>query len=526
MTDDACTGPLDDVESIRRGVMARVASEKTQLANKSVKPGGQVTTEAVLQASRRSFEGMGQIYAALNQDHLLYNATAGKWMVFDPPIWRDDITNQAKSIGVERVVARILSAMGELDVQLGFAKARKDENHISTLERRKARLEKIAKALWRERGREELLKFAACNAHFHLSKTADIFDLSHWLFAFRNNQVLDLRTLEARPGRPEDYLTRCSNTEWHGLHAPRPNFDRFYYEIFEGNTNLMEALQRFVGYGMTGSTRDHVIAILSGPNGRNGKGTLWHVLKLVFGSYIATMQRETLLASRQPRNPSAPNPDVMQFFGARIVVGSEFGDSTRWDEERMKSFSGQEPMKGRNPHDTHMTEWNPTHKLMLLLNDLPHAATTDAALWARLLVWPFRLSFIDNPTKNHERKADPQLRERLEAEGPGIAAWCATGCLRWQEIGLAPPEEVRAAVAEYRRREDMVLDWVDECALRDPAEVTATAKLHENFRAWYDKRVGKKNCPGINKFSRMLSVHFQRDKQGVSVYHGIGLLSI
>jgi putative DNA primase/helicase len=515
-------------DDIKKQVEARVAEAQARAAvgdKKDVKPGGWVTTENLLQASRRSFEGLGIVYAGLNEGKFLHNATAGKWFVFDPPVWREDITGQAKSIGVERVVARLLEVMSELDVQLGFAKGRKDAAHTATLERRRARLEKLVKALWRERGREELLKWAACNAHFQLSKTADIFDQDPWLFAFRNNVVLNLRTLEARPGRPEDYITRCSNTEWHGLDAPRPHFDRFYSQIFEGNTNLMESLQRFIGYGMSGSTRDHFIAILSGPNGRNGKGTLWHVLKLVFGSYMATMQRETLIASRQPRNPSAPSPDIMALFGARIAVASEFGDSVRWDEERLKSFSGQDLMKGRNPHDTHLTEWFPQHKLMLLLNELPHAAPTDAALWARFLVWPFRLSFIDNPTKEHERQVDPQLRERLEEEAPGIAAWCARGCLRWQEIGLSPPPEVRRAVEDYRRREDLVLDWVDERAARDPAEVTETVRLYDDFKGWYEQRVGRKNCPTLNKFSRMLSIHFQKDKQGVSIFRGIGLLS-
>jgi putative DNA primase/helicase len=521
-----CPDPAEMTpEQMRTTCEERALAEAAALPPKNLKPGDEVTDEFVLQASRRSFEGLGLVYSVLNRGRFLFNSTAGKWMVFEPPVWRDDISNQAKATGVERVVSRILATIGVIDVQIGFAKARKDENHVSALERRRARLEKLVKALWRERGREEILKFAACNAHANLAVTADVFDKDQWQLAFKNNQVLDLRTLEARPGRPEDYITKCSSTDWLGLDAPRPTFDRFYHEIFEGNTNLMESFQRFVGYGLTGSTRDHVIAILSGPNGRNGKGTLWHVIKLVLGDYMTTIPRETLIDSRRPNNPAAPSPHLMLIKGARIVVGSEFGENSKWDTERMKSFSGQEPMSARNPHDLHVTEWFPTHKLLLLLNDLPHAASTDAALWARLLVWPFRLSFIDNPTAEHERKADPLLRERLQAEGPGIAAWCALGCLRWQEMGLAPPPEVRRAVEDYRRREDMVLDWVDERCYRDKSEITNTAVLHTDFLDWYEKNVGRKNAPGIKKFSRQLAQHFQKDKAGVSIFHGIGIMS-
>jgi len=52
----------------------------------------------------------------------------------------------------------------------------------------------------------------------------------------------------------------------------------------------------------------------------------------------------------------------------------------------------------------------------------------------------------------------------LESELPGILAWMLEGCADWLEQGLAPPDFVTQATAEYLQDEDAVAAWIEDCA--------------------------------------------------------------
>ena len=68
--------------------------------------------------------------------------------------------------------------------------------------------------------------------------------------------------------------------------------------------------------------------------------------------------------------------------------------------------------------------FRPSHKLLILTNHRPQADASDYALWARLLLIPFKITFVDEPAAQNERKADTDLSAKLKAEAsgnPGLA---------------------------------------------------------------------------------------------------------
>jgi putative DNA primase/helicase len=72
-------------------------------------------------------------------------------------------------------------------------------------------------------------------------------------------------------------------------------------------------------------------------------------------------------------------------------------------------------------------------------NHKPGIRTIDEAIRRRLHLIPFTVTI---PLEER----DENLPERLKVEWPGILKWMIEGCLKWQEIGLAPPHAVHAAV--------------------------------------------------------------------------------
>jgi putative DNA primase/helicase len=148
----------------------------------------------------------------------------------------------------------------------------------------------------------------------------------------------------------------------------------------------------------------------------------------------------------------------------------------------------------------------------------------DFALWQRIHLIPFTISFVDNPKKPNERKADPDLPQKLRAEASGILAWLVRGCLDWQRIGLNPPEAVLAATRDYQAEEDILGHFIDDrCILGDSIEVKSSA-LYKAYVAWCDEN-GHKPISGT-RFGKEIKTMFDSYKSGAGYIHyiGIGLL--
>ena len=178
---------------------------------------------------------------------------------------------------------------------------------------------------------------------------------------------------------------------------------------------------------------------------------------------------------------------------------------------------------GRAPHDKYETYFSPTHKLVLMTNELPHAPSYDFAFWERVHLVPFELSFVDRkPQTDDELPADKELPERLQKEASGILAWLVRGCLAWQDKGIAPPPIITEATAKFRRDEDTLADFIDECCYIDKSAETKASDLYSAFKDWYEEHVYK-NAPSQMKFGKMMVKKFNREKKGTYIYFGVGL---
>jgi len=163
--------------------------------------------------------------------------------------------------------------------------------------------------------------------------------------------------------------------------------------------------------------------------------------------------------------------------------------------------------------------------LILLTNHKPHAPVTDFAFWERVHLVPFELSFVNRPPKGeNERAADLSLSEKLQPELSGILAWLIRGCIRWQEMGLAPPKSVRDATEEYRRDEDLLADFLDECChIADKTEVGASA-IYDAFKEWMAENISKRSVISQKNFGKMMKGRFDKVKRGTYFYKGLRLL--
>lgn len=464
--------------------------------------------------------GDGMLFARHFVGKFIFNASGQNWLRFNGCNWERDIEDQA--LGAVETVNGLYLRM--LDMLAAKKKKAADEDrserikHLSKVEKK---LFKRVSRLRTDRGRRNVLKFAAANSELPLVTREEEFDRQPWLLPVKN-AVIDLRSGDTFDGRPDDMLLKCSPTEWRGVDHPAPTWERFMKEVFQGDEEMIGFMQRMLGYCLTGDVSEHVLPIFTG-RGRNGKGTIFEIMHHILGELCEPVKSEMLLDTGQIRSSAAPSADIMSLKGLRIAYASENDENRRFSMSRVKWLSGADSLRGRTPNEKYEVTFQPTHKLFLGTNDVPTAISDDYAFWQRVKVVRFGLSFVpaEDVKAEFERPRDKDLPKKLEAESSGILAWLVRGCLEWQRIGLAAPDSVKSATEDQRARDDIYQDWIDECLVLDKYAETSSTKLYNNFALWYGQNVDRKRVPSQHRWGKQMVKRFKREKHGTYVYYGI-----
>jgi phage/plasmid-associated DNA primase len=121
---------------------------------------------------------------------------------------------------------------------------------------------------------------------------------------------------------------------------------------------------------------------------------------------------------------------------------------------------------------------------------------------------PFTRNFDEDKTI----VKDPDRKEKLKAEAPGILAWCVRGALAYQKAGLRPPGRVQAAKEEYRGDMDLLGEWLLECCeLHADCEDTIS-NLWASWEQFAKSRGELRFIPSARALGRRLSQRFSRRK--------------
>lgn len=468
---------------------------------------------------------MGMLFAAMFRDQFVFSHAAQEWYAWRGHYYERDFVGEALA-AVDQVAQRCAEEIPPLEARAEQARAEQNEWARKAAEKEKKRIIDIVRSLRRKNGRADCLHFAATLPDNQgLGIRGDDFDQDPWLFGCING-VLDCRTGRFRPGRPADRITKISPVAFDPA-AECPRFTSFLWESLE-NTDIISYLQRFCGYMLTGSVREHVYLINSG-EGRNGKGVFQDVISAVMGSYSRAVKSELLLDQGRNKSASGPSPEIMSLYGTRVAWASESNEGRRVDNGQVKLLTGGDELNGRNPNDKFEICFLPTHKLVLSTNNPPHGFDADFALLERTHHIAWNIQFVDTPRGPRQKRKIKDLGVMLRQELPGILNWMLAGCMQWQAMGgLCPPPIILEAAVELGREGDTVQDFIDACCytLEDTPEAirTPATDLYIAFSEWF-KRFHSSRCPGIHWFGRRMVKKFNRIKSGVYYYEGIGILA-
>jgi putative DNA primase/helicase len=256
--------------------------------------------------------------------------------------------------------------------------------------------------------------------------------------------------------------------------ATAPLWLRFLDDVFCGRQDVVDYVQRAVGYTLTGSTQEQCFFLLHGA-GANGKSTFVGVLTALLGEYATKLDQEAVLAADRNRGRGA-TPELVVLEGRRLAYVDEMEESRQLDEARVKALTGSERTTGRALYEN-MREWTNTAKLWLDLNHLPAFKGVDAGIERRPRVIPFDRKFED-----HEQ--DKHLPQRLLTELPGVLAWAVEGCRRWRERGLDAPEAVSLATRRYRDENNHLPAFMEEHYVKRAGAQVQVSALKQEYQGW------------------------------------------
>ena len=410
------------------------------------------------------------------------------WLAWDGKRWVTDAESQVMCLGG-----------GVLD-RIERAAAQEAD------EARQKELTKHVRSSRAEPRRTAMLKLARHDGRVRIDPSC--LDVDQWSLNLQNG-TLDLKRCELRPHRRGDMATKITPVGFEPG-APCAAWRRFIDEITCGDAARAAYLQRVIGYSLTGSTREQCLFVLYGA-GSNGKSTLLEVIRALMGDYGRSADMASFLETRADK----VREDLADLHGARFVSAVEVEKGRHLAEATIKQLTGGDAISARFLFKDRF-QFTPRFKIFLAVNHKPGVRGADDGIWRRLRLIPFERKFSD-------AEKDRGLLDKLRSELPGILAWAVEGCRRWQEIGLAEPDDVREAIDGYRSEMDVIGGFIEErCVIRGDARA-GSQDLYDAYQQWAVDS-GERALPLRGLVERLAERGFHRGKShGVQTWRGLGL---
>lgn len=497
-------------------VEARRKQEVAARAEKGRKPVEvskiELTNDDLLAYFNENRVGDAKLYSRLHRGTVIYVKYWDRFLIWGGHHWIEDDFDMA---------AQRIEDVCELYLRL--AESKQAEAAEETDKDERAKLEGLASAVLRRvsqlrdtPGQDKLLQMLR-RIRDPLVVLPKQIDQQHYVKACPNG-VIDLRTGELRPGRPDEYILNAIVTEYDPellrKEDPCPETNRFLLSSMDGDQELVDFIWRLLGYGLITERRDHIFTIMWGEHGRNGKDTLIKLVTHVLGQALSgDVPVEMFLQMQQTRNSSAPSPDVLALRGMCVAWINEAEEGQRFALAKLKKMTGGGYITARGLQDKLQTTWLQTHLPIMTTNELPKAKADDAPFWSRALIIKWPLSFVERPEQPYERPADKDLNDKIGAEAKGVLARMVRGSMEYLRDGLKIPDKVRQWTREQRASWDdvglFISEWCrTEAHQANPDNYTlkvSATDLHEAFCIWYARYRDRRFSISAKKFSESLN---------------------
>ena len=329
------------------------------------------------------------------------------------------------------------------------------------------------------------------------------------------NGVVDFKEKIFRKGRPEDYITKCTNVDYYPINHNKhtkviPQVEDFMAKLFV-KPELREYMWNHLGAVLIGMPSLNQALYNYIGIGQNGKSVLTDLMTHTLGSYKCAAPISLITQARGKIGGLAP--EIVGLKGCRYVVMQEPESTDVIHEGPMKELvSGVEPITARGPYMTKPVTFTPQFALTLCCNQLPNVRTQDHGTWRRLKVVNFESLFTENPVDDDINRPYQFMIDRD----------ILTNFPVWKETFLAllvkrayendgrvvDCDSVLEASTKYRESQDHVAQFIGERITRRQGSKVRKEQIAEEFKLWFMVNCGKTKQPSPKQlYEYMDKVH-------------------
>ncbi len=328
-----------------------------------------------------------------------------------------------------------------------------------------------ARQIINNKKRADMLEAATTEHGMHIKSIAAL-DADP-MFLGCQNGVIDLKVGTLLTPNPAMLISKCANVIFDRA-AECPNWINFLNEAFLNDQNTIKYMQKALGYSLTGDVSEELVHFCSG-FGRNGKTLFTNVIYTLMGDYSIVVDTDILMRSDQ-QSASSPTPEIVRLQGKRFAVANEIEEGRRLNDKHLKILASKQAITARDMYSKPI-DFMPQHKIWVTTNHNPTITDQTNGAWRRLRIIPFKYQVpLD--------EVDYQLEDKLLEERSGILNWLIEGCQLWLKDRLEPSDAILEAVDTYKKENDTVGIFLDECCLLDSELSVSINLLYSCYKKW------------------------------------------
>lgn len=366
---------------------------------------------------------------------------------------------------------------------------------------------------------------------FYDSEFIKKMDKNPYLLCF-NNCIIDFKNNEVRSGRPDDYITKCTNTNYlkkydmseKQFNSIKLEINEFMSQLFPNN-NVRQYMWEHLASSLIGTNENQTFNIFNG-SGANGKSKLIELMTMILGDYKGTVPIS--LVTQKRNGIGGTSSEVAALIGIRYAVMQEPSKGDQINEGIMKELTGGDPIQCRQLFKESQV-FIPQFKLVVCTNTLFEIKSQDDGTWRRLRLVDFAAKFtenpntIDNPKNNirfpidnypHQFQIDPNLDSKFKNWAPVFMKMLIEITMK-NKGKVQDCPEVLEKTEEYRKDKDVFNEFDSENIVREEDSNVSKTNLRESFSTWYEDKYDRKNMPTGKELYHWFDRKYGKCKIGV-----------
>jgi len=430
------------------------------------------------------------------------------WFVYENHRWKED-----KRMSIRNKISEEVHHIYNAKLDSLFAEIQESNENQEQHEKLRKKIQKVSKTC------EKLKKTSDKNNIFR--EAMEIFcddefmrktDSNKYLMCFKNG-IVDFKAKTFRDGTPDDYITKCTHTEYFKdigkyMNSESEDLDPNIVTIVQEINEYMQQLYPIPA--LCEYMWCHLASCLIGENinqtcsfyigsGSNGKSSIVELMTYAFGDYKGVLPISMVTEKRS--SVGGTTSELIALKGVRYAVMQESSKGMKLNEGILKELTGGDTIVARQLFKESET-FTPQFTLVVCTNNYPDIEATDDGTWRRIKSIRHHAKFVDNIDDDRYTgipflfKKNKNVKDKLKIWAPIFISMLVHKVFQ-TEGQVDDCEEVLKESTEYRENQDHVAKFINEMIVEEHGARIGPQNLAEEFKAWFQENHTGSKMPKI-----------------------------